>query len=250
MKKIIFAFALTVVLAVIIFSLANCRGDEAQMGDVKVIMTGRSTMSLWFKHWNWPRLLRWKATYRSWPIPWQTKQKDGVFLVYKELSHPGAIPEGGLWGQGMISAFRKALEEEKPDVAFFKFCFVDFQVKESNLEERFDSLSRTTMDAYMLCQQQGVRLVLGNSLPLAIPTPQAVILQGRFNKWLKDYASDKTDVLVFDLYGPLVDEKGSLKRDLWKSKSDHHPADKAFGLFDKEFFSETKAWILDNPGSG
>ena len=44
------------------------KNGEAESGRATVVMTGRSTMELWFKHWNWPRFLRLRGTYRAWPI--------------------------------------------------------------------------------------------------------------------------------------------------------------------------------------
>lgn len=217
--------------------------DEAVQKEISVMMAGRSTMELWFKHWNWPKLLRLRGTYRNWPISYETFEKDGLRLVYRQMQSPGSRDGGSAWGARMVASFRDALDEEAPQVAFFKFCFVDFNLKGTKSEERLENMKRTVSDAYELCQARGIPLIVGNAIPLGQPTPQAVPLQRAFNHWLQAYAEGRDDLTVFDFYGILADEEGALPRSLWRSSDDIHPHDKAYDLLDQRFFGDIAPWI-------
>jgi hypothetical protein len=237
-----------VVTLVVVVLLAACQAgdDEAVQKKVKVVMSGRSTMGLWFKHWNWPKILRLRGTYRNWPIAYETYERDGLELLYRPLQSPGSRDGGDEWGARMLVSFREALDNEAPDVAFFKFCFVDFNLKGAPVEERLADMMRTVSAAHELCRERGVRLVAGNAIPLGEPAPESVLLQREFNQWLQAYAEGHDDMIVFDFYGVLADEEGALPRSLWRSSDDIHPHDKAYDLLDQLFFTGITPWIRES----
>ncbi len=220
--------------------------ESPNPNNIKMLMMGRSTMSLWFKHWNWPQLLNWKTTYRPWPLPWREKVSDGVNLFYKPLNDPGAGRGRFPWGDKMYESFRTAVDTDMPDAVFFKFCFVDFQVTKKNQSQRFLEMKTLIGRVVADCEEGGVLLVLGNALPLGRPNPEAILLQRDYNLWLEELADQHPRVRIFDLYGPLVGADGSLKQDYWKSKSDDHPNDQAFRNLDDSFFGEMLAWVKES----
>ena len=59
------------------------------------------------------------------------------------------------------------------------------------------------------------------------------------------FASGHDDVMMYDLFGPLTDEKGKFKMEVAHTKDDHHPGEKAFALLDKSFFEQVENWLTD-----
>jgi hypothetical protein len=207
-------------------------------GRVKILMAGRSTMALWFKHWNWPYPLRIKTTYRSWPISYHKYARGKLFFEYLPLDGPRGKDPAVAFGERMLKSFEAGLDRGKYDAAFFKFCFVDFPVKEEELQVRFDDLKRTVVAAHEITQKRKIKLIVGNALPLQKPSEATLRLQREYNAWLQEFAASKTNVIVFDLFGLLTDKNGRLKEELARGEDDNHPNDVAFSLLDETFFNE------------
>lgn len=213
---------------------------------IKIAMGGRSTMKLWFKHWNWPYPLRLRTTYKPWPIPYRRYAKGDLFLEYLPLMGPKSRDTGVPFGKKMISSFEEGLDKDHYEAAFFKFCFVDFPVKTKEEKgEKFQDLQRTVRDAYRATSQRNLKLILGNALPLPHPSADTLALQEDFNRWLREFESTREDVMVFDLYGTLANPDGTFNMALAKAKDDHHPGDSAYTILDERFFSEVSAWLKD-----
>lgn len=232
-------------------ALAYYRREPAvPPGAKRIVMTGRSTMGLWFKHWRWPLLLRWKTTYRSWPFPYSTHVAGSVGLFYRPLDGPGA-GEIERWGEPMAASFDSVLAAEEFDAAFFKFCFVDFDLRAGqDAGERLAAMRRTVERVRESCARRGIPLVIGNALPLGRPTADVVDLQRRFNAWLDEFASGNNDVRVFDFFSRLAGPDGALKPELARSADDPHPNDRAFSALDDAFFAEVPPWVQARRGSG
>jgi hypothetical protein len=240
---IVLAGLLLVLLGLAIMVLFWQQVDTPKPGNKTILMMGRSTMTLWFKHWNWPPLLRWKTTYRPWPLPWDTKVFDGFNLFFSPLANPGSPGPGQDWGDPTVESLKKAVDSRSPDAVFFKFCFVDFQVNSENRRQRFTDLKRSFAEVFSYCQERDIKLLLGNALPLARPNPDAVILQREFNQWLEEYAAVKEDVYVFELFEPFINPDGALRREFWKAADDHHFNDKAYNILDANLFYEALPWL-------
>lgn len=207
-------------------------------GRVKILMAGRSTMALWFKHWNWPYPLRIKTTYKSWPISYHKYAHSDLFFEYLPLDGPRGKDPAMAFGEKMLKTFETGLDRGEYDAAFFKFCFVDFPVKEEELQMRFDDLKKTIVAAYEITRKRKIKLIIGNALPLQKPSEPTLRLQTEYNAWLHEFAATKSTVIVFDFFGRLADKKGRLKEELARGQDDDHPNDVAFSLLDKAFFSE------------
>ncbi len=209
---------------------------------IRVAMTGRSTMELWFKHWNWPLPLRYRFTYRHWPIPYERRRAGDLLLEYRKLAPPGAADSPD-WGAPMTAAFDRVLATERFDAAFFKFCFVDFPIAPNQREGRLLAMQRTVRAVHETCRRRGVRLILGNAIPVADPSKDTLELERDFNGWLDGFARENDDVVVFDMFGHLADAQGNLPIGLRRGADDAHPNDGAFGILDEEFFSKIPAWL-------
>lgn len=228
---------------IILFSLligytiyAICRPlTYTPSGKIKIAMFGRSTMALWFKHWNWPYPLRIKTTYRDWPIRYQTYARKNAFFEYHELPSPS---KGKKFGSEMVKTFDTILNKGYYSAAFFKFCFVDYQVDQHQLKKRFDDLTNVIMEVVKSAGRNGVKLIVGTALPMPNPNKSTIQLQREFNQWLRDFAAKNENVYLFDLYTYLSDEHGRLKSFYCRGKGDQHLNDRAFSHLDKMFFDE------------
>jgi hypothetical protein len=148
---------------------------------VKILMGGRSTMGLWFKHWNWPYPLRVMGTYRSWPIPFSKYSTEGLFLEYLPVKGPMSRDRSLPFGEQMLKSFEAGLNSGKHDAAFFKFCFVDFPVKEEEWQERLGGLTKTIGAAHEMTAKRKMKLIVGNALPLLNPSDATLRLQIEYN---------------------------------------------------------------------
>jgi hypothetical protein len=212
---------------------------------VRILMCGRSTMGLWFKHWNWPYPLRIKTTYKPWPIPYKIFANNKLYLKYCELSGPRSKDKGVPFGESMIKSFEDGLKLDKYSGAFFKFCYVDYPVNSSKeKEERLSDLKNVITRVHSITHARGMKLVVGNAMPLMKPTSDTVQLQNEFNKWLIEFTKDKKDMMILDMYKPFVDKDGKLRREMARSEDDTHLGEKAFQLLDKSFFTEIQNWLI------
>ncbi len=204
-------------------------------GKIRVAMFGRSTMALWFKHWNWPYPLRIKSTYRSWPIKYNTYSRGGFFFEYHELPSPS---EEEQFGTEMVNVFKRTLEKGGYGGAFFKFCFVDFQIDQDEVRSRFEDLTRVIRSVAKVAQESEVKLIIGNALPMPNPNKATIKLQRKFNQWLSDFPKINKNVSIFDIYSPLTDKEGRLRSSFCRGNGDLHLNDKAFSKLDKALFDE------------
>ena len=212
---------------------------------ISIAMTGRSTMQLWFKHWNWPYPLRIKTTYKNWPIKYEKYSWNNLFLEYHGISGPKSNSADKPFGHDMLNDFESVLDSKKYDIAFFKYCFVDFKVKEDTTEQRYNNLIKTVKDAYKATQKRGMKMIAGTALPLTNSNDATVQLQKRYNTWLTEFSETKNDLYVFDLYTPLVDDNGKLKAELERGDGDPHFNDKAYSILDKSFFDKIHDWLTE-----
>jgi len=211
----------------------------------KVIMFGRSTMSLWFKHWNWPYPLRIKTTYKPWPIPYKKYSKGRLYMEYYEMEGPKDNYPDVPFGVNMLKSVEAGLAGGKYDAAFFKFCFVDFPVKEKEeKDKRLIELKNTVIKVHEMTSSRAMKLIIGNALPLPKPNEATIQIQRDYNDWLIEFASDRKDVMIFDLFGPLSDNNGRMIMELTHAKGDHHPGEKAFSLLDKTFFPQVEGFLV------
>lgn len=212
-------------------------------GKMKVIMFGRSTMALWFKHWNWPYPLRIKTTYKPWPIPYKKYAQGRLYLEYFPVNGPKGGNPDEPFGQRMLQSVQNGLEGGKYDAAFFKFCFVDFPVKGDEGGKRLEELKNVVVKVHDMTAQRNMKLIVGNALPLPKPNDETLSLQKEFNLWLQEYSLQNKDVMVFDQFGPITDKDGRLMMEYAHAKDDHHPGEKAFALLDRTFFPQVEAWL-------
>jgi hypothetical protein len=210
----------------------------------KIAMAGRSTMRLWFKHWNWPYPLRVKGTYREWPIPYKQYTKGDLYLEYLILKRPSQEEAESPFGKWMLDSFAEGLSYTDYDASFFKFCYVDFIVRggDSYLD-RFEYLTLTIRAVYGITSSKGVLLIIGNALPMTDSSDDVIEIQRKFNTWLLEFAAAKSDVEIFDFFSPLTDEGGRLKLEFARSANDTHLGEKAFSKLDKLFFPQVSGWL-------
>jgi len=202
-------------------------------------------MALWFKHWNWPYPLRVKTTYKPWPIPYKKYSKGNLYLVYQQLPSPRSRNENEPFGEAMVRGFEEGLSYMNYEGAFFKFCFVDFPVKtKEEQQQRLADLQKTVVEIYKICSENNTKLIIGNALPLPSPNEYTLNLQQEYNHWLEEFAMSRENILIFDLYTPLTDEKGRFKMNLARASDDHHPGEKAFAMLDKSLFPQVEEWIM------
>lgn len=217
--------------------------NHSPKGKISIVMAGQSTMKLWFKHWNWPYPLRLKTTYKNWPIGYQKYSKDNVYYEYYRLAGPRSKDPLKPFGQDMVTTFVAVLESNKFDAAFFKFCFLDFIIDEEKAQKRYGDLIRVVEEVAEAAGKRGVKLIVGNALPLPTPSEPTVKLQERFNAWLTEFAAKHDDVIVYDLYTPLIDDSGRLRDGLSRGDGDPHLHDKAYSILDKSLFSSVGDWL-------
>lgn len=171
-----------------------------------ITMNGRSVMQGWMSHWGYEG---------EKPV-----SRNGYLLDYKELNG-GSIP----------SSFADNVGGLAPgSVAFFKFCFVDFNG--SNLAQRKSELQQVLDTAH----QKGLKLVVGNALPVRKQdgSPEIVAEEKQFNNFLASKAAGDPAVWVYDFNGVLAGPDGYLKPEY--QTEDSHPNDAAYAALDQSFF--------------
>jgi hypothetical protein len=171
-----------------------------------VLINGRSVGYNWMAHWGY--------------VGDGTVKKDGYTIAYKELD-----------GNNIPSSFAENVADLAPgSVAFFKFCFVDFDG--SNLSQRERELDQVLATA----QAKGLKLVVGNALPVRREdgNAQVVAEERKFNEYLAQKAASNPGVWVFDFHGTLAGSDGYLKPEY--QTGDSHPNDEAYDALDQTFF--------------
>lgn len=210
---------------------------QTEDNKLKIAMFGRSTMGLWFKHWNWPYLLRIKTTYRNWPIKYNAYSFEDKYLEYKIMPGPVKKNSNEKFAAGMLQTVKNSLNEREYDAAFFKFCFVDFKVKPDEVDKRFYDLTQTIMNVYNIAKEKKIKVIFGNALPMNDSDEHVIGLQKKYNQWIEAFSNENVDILLMDLFHPLVDNEGRLKDELARGHDDTHLNDKAFDILDPQLFA-------------
>lgn len=232
---------------VVVAMLFMFTGAAAQTGKFNVAMTGRSVMDMWFRHMNLPSFLNRLSIYKNWPLSYKKYEKESLVMEYVAVPPPHRNYKPGVneFGNEMFSEVKKILATDRHDALLFKFCFVDFGDKSIDTEkaanERFEELVKLTMKVHDLTRSKKRVLILGNSLPSLTPGQYAQGIRLRYNAWVGEYAAkNANDVVMIDLYTPLVDIEGRLKREysVNLSESDSHPNALGFKALEKELFTK------------
>lgn len=211
---------------------------------IKVLMCGRSTMGLWFKHWNWPYPLRIKTTYKKWPIAYEKYSRGRLYLEYHPLPGPRQKDLDQTFGKAMLVSLQEGLDKGKFDVVFFKFCFVDFKTNEADRDARYHDLIGTIQKVHEITSGGKIKLIVGNALPLLNPDEPTIGLQREYNAWLNQFAASNKDVLIFDFHDLLTGSDGRLIPEMARSSDDTHLGDSAFSMLDKRFFMSVQDWLI------
>ena len=182
-------------------------------------MSGRSVMAGWFEYWG--------GDVES-PL-----KRKGYTLVYKELYEPPEIVDS-------VEVYLKDVGSKKP-VIFFKLCFADFvggtrQGASQNLAEHKEYIQ----DVYdLVVGKYNLKLLIGNGLPqVANDTDDDLVWNyERYNQWLDNFANEhKDEVAIFDFYGLLTDDSGSLKAEYAVDTYDSHLNSKGYAALEGQFF--------------
>ncbi len=213
-------------------------------GNYAVAMGGRSVMGMWFRYWNIPSILNKLSIYKPWPIPFKKYQKGDVFLEYipMEAPHRGVKDKGYEFGQEMYRTLKQQIDGKKYDAVLFKYCFVEFDSRsitsKEKADKRFDEMTLLAKKVHKLAGEKKMKLILGNSLPSLKPGEFNQKLRYRFNDWVEEYSNENKDVVMLDLFNPLIDSSGKLKEkySIDLEDSDPHPNMEAFELLDKQLF--------------
>lgn len=189
-------------------------GEAGDFGGVEtdVLMLGRSVMGGWFQHWGYDGTN---------PV-----ERNGFRLLYREIEGPEGI------GRSAV----EAIEETPPgSTVFFKFCFVDFNSDDAELE-RNKGYVEQVVDA---AAERGVRLIIGNALPKTKgETTRELVAEHRaYNGWLLSLVQgDDGSIGVFDMYDVLAGDDGALKPGYAQSRDDAHLTEAAYDALDEAFF--------------
>jgi hypothetical protein len=171
-----------------------------------VLMNGRSVGYNWMAHWGY--------------VGDGTVKKNGYVIGYKELD-----------GNDIPGSFTSNVSGLAPgSLAFFKFCFVDFDG--SNLAQREKELDAVLATA----RARGLKLVVGNALPVRKEDGSAGIVaeERKFNAYLDEKAAGDPGVWVYDFNSVLAGQDGYLKPEY--DSGDSHPNDAAYDVLDQTFF--------------
>ena len=245
-KSLSLALLSTIVIIVIVIAVIVYvpKLTYSPKGNYSVAMAGRSVMGMWFRYWNIPSILNKLSIYKPWPVPFKKYQKGGVFLEYipMEPPHRGVKDKGYEFGQEMYRTLKQQIDGKKYDALFFKYCFVEFDdrsiISKEKADKRFDEMTLLAKKVHKLAVEKKMKLILGNSLPSLKPGKFNQELRYRFNDWVDEYSSENKDVVMLDLFNPLIDSSGKLKEkySIDLEDSDPHPNMEAFELVEEQLF--------------
>jgi hypothetical protein len=207
-------------------------------GKYRVAMAGRSVMGHWFKFWNFPEILSRYAIYFPWPIPYRVHTKGPYRLEYVRIVPPDPDQANPSYGKETLSSLRAQVGGKRYDAVFFKLCFVDFRDRKLNdeitMQKLFDGMKTLISGVQAFAREEKASLILGNALPVLKPGKYAQRLRREYNEWIGEYAGRSGDIAVFDLFGLLADDQGSLRTDLARNPFDPHLNKKAYSILEKE----------------
>lgn len=182
-------------------------GTNAPSGTGKTVtINGRSVAYNWMSHWGY--------------VGEGTVKQNGYLLDYKELD-----------ANDIAGSFANNVSGLEPgSVAFFKFCFADFDG--SNLATREKEVEQVIATA----AEKQLKLIIGNALPVRAEegNPEMVREYKKYNEFLAQKAATTPNLWVYDFYGVLVGPDGFLK--LEYQTEDSHPNDQAYAVLDQSFF--------------
>lgn len=214
------------------------RGAGGTDGDFRVAMAGRSVMGHWFKFWNFPEMLSRYAIYFPWPIPYQVRVKGRYRLEYVRIVPPNPDHANPSYGKKTLSSLRAQVGGKRYNAMFFKLCFVDFRDRklkdEITKQKLFDGMKSLITDVHAFAREERAKLILGNALPVLKPGEYAQRLRREYNEWIGECAERSGDIAVFDFFGLLSDDKGTLRADLARNLFDPHLNKKAYSILEKE----------------
>jgi hypothetical protein len=207
-------------------------------GRFRVAMAGRSVMGHWFKFWNFPDMLSRYAIYFPWPIPYRVHTKGPYRLDYVRIVPPDPDQASPSYGKETLSSLRAQVGGKRYDAMFFKLCFVDFRDRklkdEITMRKLFDGMKSLISEVHAFAREEKAKLILGNALPVLKPGEYAQRLRREYNEWIAEYAGISGDITVFDLFGLLADDQGTLRTDLARNPFDPHLNKKAYSILEKE----------------
>jgi hypothetical protein len=218
--------------------MGKMRDAGGTEGKYRVAMAGRSVMGHWFKFWNFPEMLSRYAIYFPWPIPYRVHTKGPYRLEYVRIVPPNPDQANPSYGKETLSSLCAQVGGKRYDAVFFKFCFVDFRDRKLNdeitMQQLFDGMKTLISDVHAFAREEKAHLILGNALPVLKPGKYAQRLRREYNAWIGEYAGRSGDIAVFDLFGLLADDQGSLRTDLARNPFDPHLNKKAYSILEKE----------------
>lgn len=245
-KSVLFGFVAVIIIVVILIVMTVYvpKFMYTPKGNYSVAMGGRSVMGMWFRYWNIPSILNKLSIYKPWPIPFKKYQNEGIFLEYipMEPPHRGVKDKGYEFGQEMYRTLKQQIDGKKYDAVLFKYCFVEFDSRsitsKEKADKRYDKLTLLAKKVHKLAGEKKMKLILGNSIPSLKIGKFNQELRYRFNDWVDEYSNENKDVVMLDLFNPLIDSSGKLKEkySINLEDSDSHPNMEAFELLDKQLF--------------
>jgi len=188
----------------------------------RIVMFGRSVLEGWFYHWGW-----------------DGNEGTPVARLRFTLEHRYLVqPEGD--GANTIADFRQqvaALNVADSPAVFFKLCFVDFAGGDSAAaQENLDRNKRLVDSLYAVVAARGLRLVIGNALPVTETEHDAWRYWNhvRYNQYLTALANaHQRRVFVLDLYSYLTDWQTHCIRHEYRSgRDDPHPNAAGYDFID------------------
>ena len=211
MQKVVRTACLATTLALLL-AITAVSATPSTAAEKRVIMCGRSVMEGWFEHWGWD----WDDSH--------TVSRSGYTLQHgKHLSGLGEMV-------GIFSEICDAVPAGTNPVMFFKFCFADFN------EDNLDQLQNIANQVIQTAQNHGLRLIIGNALPVieAETNPVIVSEHRAYNAWLVERAKQTSNVWIYDMYGVLSNSAGALKPEYQTGNS--HPNDAGYNALDTTYF--------------
>ena len=114
------------------------------------------------------------------------------------------------------------------------YDFRDRKLKDEITKQKlFDGMKSLITDVHAFAREERAKLILGNALPVLKPGEYAQRLRREYNEWIGECAERSGDIAVFDFFGLLSDDKGTLRADLARNLFDPHLNKKAYSILEK-----------------
>ena len=205
------AFLVIVIASILVVSVMySSAGDRSATAGERVIMCGRSVMENWFTYWGWDG------------DDSNTVSRNGYTLQHGQ--HLSGLDEMAR----IFSEVCDAVPAGTTPVMFFKFCFADFY------QDNLAQLQGIVNQVIQTAQNHGLRLIIGNALPVVAAETELVTEHRAYNAWLTTRASETSNVWIYDMYGVLSNSAGALKPEY--QTGDSHPNDAGYNALDATYF--------------